>query len=113
MAIIIVAIVALLTAQTTAPETPTATNIENIVYTGSSITLYATAEGTTPITYNWYKDNIWIGITDSFVLQNIQPSNSGTYKVIANNIAGFSESEPYKLTVITPTPPEKVKIIKR
>ena len=98
---------AFLFAQTTT-TTPT-TQTENILL-NSKVVLTASAEGTLPITFNWYKNDVWIGLTDSITLEKIQLSDAGTYKIVATNVAGTAESAPLAIVVIVPVAPNKVKI---
>jgi len=77
---------------------------------GQRVVLNATAEGTTPITFNWYKDGTFIGVTDTITLTSVQTTNAGVYKVTAINAVGQADSEPVRLIVVTPVAPNKVKI---
>lgn len=77
---------------------------------GQKVVLNVTAEGTTPITYNWYKDGTFIGVTDTITLTSVQTTNAGVYKVTAVNMAGQADSDLARLIVVTPVAPNKVKI---
>lgn len=91
-----------------AATTPIETSYTALV--GQKVVLNASAEGTTPMTFNWYKDGNFIGVTDTITLNSVQTSNAGAYKVVAVNSVGQSESDIARLVVVTPIAPNKVKI---
>lgn len=86
------------------------TEVTYTALAGQRVVLNASAEGTTPMTFNWYKDGTFIGVTNTITLTSVQTSNAGVYKVTAINSVGQSESEPTRLIVIVPIAPNKVKI---
>ena len=88
--------------------TPTETTYTALL--GQKVVLNATAEGTTPMTFNWYKDGNFIGVTDTITLTSVQTSNAGVYKVTAINVAGQADSDLARLIVVVPVAPNKVKI---
>lgn len=57
---------------------------------GQTVTLDATADGTTPFSYQWQKDGVAIaGATAATLVKaNIQVADSGTYSVVISNSAG-------------------------
>jgi pectate lyase len=77
-----------------------------VVLAGSTATLTASADGTAPISYQWYDNNALImGATSStLTLVNIQTSSDGSYYVTASNTVGVATSTTAILTV-TPTVP--------
>lgn len=62
----------------------------NTALVGQSVKLSATADGTTPFSYQWQKDGVAIpGATSvDFVKDNLQVADSGTYSVVIKNSAG-------------------------
>jgi pectate lyase len=77
-----------------------------VVLAGSTATLTASADGTAPISYQWYDNNVPImGATSStLTLVNVQTSSDGSYYVTASNNVGGATSTTAVLTV-TPTVP--------
>jgi hypothetical protein len=69
---------------------------------GSSITLEASAFGTFPLTYQWYKDKLPLaGKTNSQLpLSGLTASNAGNYYVFITNRAGRVVSQEALVTVI-------------
>jgi hypothetical protein len=108
LGLVLVGLSALVLSQTTSNTEPVVT--ERTVTLNSRVVLTASAEGTTPMTFNWYKNNVWVGISDNLTFDRIQASDAGTYKVVANNSAGTAESSPLTITVFVPVAPNKVRI---
>ena len=54
---------------------------------GQNDTLSITATGTSPLSYQWYKNGTALlgAASSSYVLSNVQSSNAGTYTVIVSN----------------------------
>jgi hypothetical protein len=73
---------------------------------GADVLFSFTAQGTTPIYYQWAFDGDAItGATNTVLsLTNLQLSQSGTYTLLASNFFGIALSPPIVLTV-TNTPP--------
>ena len=69
---------------------------------GSSVTLEASASGTLPLTYQWYKDKLPLaGKTSSQLpLSGLTASNAGNYYVLITNRAGRAVSQEAVVTVI-------------
>lgn len=69
---------------------------------GSSVTLEASAFGTFPLTYQWYKDKLPLaGKTNSQLpLSGLTASNAGNYYVFITNRAGRVVSQEAVVTVI-------------
>ena len=67
---------------------------------GAKLTFYATADGTPPITFTWYKDGAIVGTGDSYVIPSIQPYHAGIYMAKASNMAGSAESQTVSIVVI-------------
>jgi cyclophilin family peptidyl-prolyl cis-trans isomerase len=71
------------------------------VRAGTNYTLQATAVATNPISYLWRKDGAPVaGATNaSLTLFNIQPTNAGSYVLIATNTSGAATSAVATITV--------------
>jgi PKD repeat protein len=57
--------------------------------------------GSTPLSFQWYKNNVAIsGATNqSYIINNVKHSDSGSYKCIVTNLCGGDTSIPAKLSV--------------
>ena len=95
----------------TANPVPTITTqpASRTVYVGANAYFTVSAQGTAPITYQWYQisggvTNTLTGATNAYlVIPNAQLANSGsTYGVKVINMAGSVNSMPATLTVQTP-----------
>jgi len=77
-----------------------------VVLAGGTATLTASADGTAPVSYQWYTNGVPIsGATSStLTLISIQTSADGSYYVTASNSVGVATSTAAELTV-TPTIP--------
>ncbi|MBL9204867.1 MAG: immunoglobulin domain-containing protein [Opitutaceae bacterium] len=77
------------------------------VTAGATVTLTATATGTPPVTYQWFKDGVSIsGATSpTLTLTNVTAASSGSYRVVATNAGGGTQSNPATLTVNSATAP--------
>jgi hypothetical protein len=77
-----------------------------IVLVGGNAVLTAVATGTAPISYQWSKDGIPVtGATSATLsLTNVQPTNSGSYCLLASNPGGAATSDVALLTVTPPVP---------
>jgi hypothetical protein len=75
------------------------------VNAGTTVTLTAGASGTPAPTYQWQKGGTAIaGATNStLILTNVQPSDSGTYTVVATNGSGSVTSTAAALAINAPT----------
>lgn len=85
---------------TTQPQSQTATNGDNALFT-------VTARGHKPLSYQWLFNTLPIvGATNSdLVLMNLQCSNAGLYSVTVSNMAGSVTSTNAVLVVIDTIPP--------
>ena len=77
------------------------------VYAGDTATFTAAAVGTQPITYQWNKNATPISGANSsaLTLTNVQPSDAGTYTVVASNSISTTTSTNAVLTVTLKSPP--------
>jgi len=92
-------------------QTTPAPDVTETVLVNSKVTLQATAEGTSPITFNWFKNGVAYGTPGtSLVFNSIQLSDAGTYKATATNMAGSADSNNAIIVVITPVAPSNVRI---
>jgi len=91
-------------------QTPPNPDISETVFTNTKVTLSATADGTTPITFAWFKNGVQVSTGTSLVFNSIQTSDAGTYKVTATNSVGSADSNNAILVVIVPVAPSNVKI---
>jgi len=87
-----------------------AQDVSETVLTNTKITLTVTADGTLPITYTWFKNSVQVATGSSLVINSVQASDAGTYKVTATNLAGSTDSNNATIVVITPVAPSNVKI---
>ena len=71
---------------------------------GQTVTFSVTAGGTTPLSYQWYKDGASIsGATaQTYALAAAQPSDAGNYYAVVFNAAGSTTSDNATLAVATP-----------
>lgn len=92
-------------------QTPQNPDISETVFTNTKVTLSATADGTTPITFAWFKNGVQVATGTSLVFNSIQTSDAGTYKVTATNTVGSADSNNATVVVIVPVAPSNVKII--
>lgn len=88
--------------------------LSQVVTGGGSVTLSATATGTAPMVWQWFKDNAPLAgkTNDSIAFNPVNRSHSGQYVVIVTNVAGVATSQPPAvLRVMTPqkfTPPVRI-----
>ena len=87
-----------------------AQDVSETVLTNTKVTLTVTADGTLPITYTWFKNNVQVATGTSLVINSVQASDAGTYKATATNLAGSTDSNNATIVVITPVAPSNVKI---
>lgn len=75
---------------------------------GESVTLAAGVSGTGPMGFRWYRDEVFVAETSvpEFELQNLAGTDSGAYRVEANNIFGSAQSAAGRLTVRVTRPNE-------
>ncbi|MCX8157435.1 MAG: immunoglobulin domain-containing protein [Verrucomicrobiae bacterium] len=71
---------------------------------GALVQFTVTASGTSPLSYQWYKDGTALanGNLSVLLLPNVQWFDAGTYTVVITNIAGAVTSPPASLTVLLP-----------
>ena len=75
--------------------------VSKSVATGASHSFSATASGTAPLTYAWYKEGRLVasGSNADLVFAAVAPSDGGTYRLVVSNSAGSAVSESATLTV--------------
>jgi len=69
---------------------------------GSNLTLSVTANGSSPIAYQWWKDGnpLIIQTNASFTLTNVQTTDSGGYSVVLTNFLGSVTSSVATISVV-------------
>ena len=74
------------------------------VIEGSSATFSVTATGTTPLSYQWYKDGSALknATNATYTISSVKSSDAGSYTVTASNSAGSVTSSEAQLIVIKP-----------
>jgi hypothetical protein len=74
------------------------------VNTGQQMAFSATAEGTTPFTWQWLKNGVAIaGATNAtYTVASAATTDSGTYRARATNSAGSAESNALTINVVVP-----------
>ncbi len=77
-----------------------------VVLAGGTATLTVSADGTAPISYQWYDNDAPISnaTSSTLILANVQTSADGSYYATASNSVGVATSDAAQLTV-TPTVP--------
>ena len=89
------------------------TPVGQTVNTGTEVRLSVNATGTTPLSYQWRKDNeTLVGQTlSSIVLSDVQSNDAGQYTAVVSNELGSVTSLPAVLTVKVPLPPTPPSIV--
>ena len=74
------------------------------VNVGQQMAFSATAEGTTPLTWQWLKNGVAIaGATNAtYTVASAATTDSGTYRARATNSAGNAESNALTINVVVP-----------
>ncbi|MGH7943797.1 MAG: immunoglobulin domain-containing protein, partial [Opitutaceae bacterium] len=87
------------------PPTFTTQPAPQTVAAGATVTLAAAASGTPAPSFQWQKAGTAIaGATNAtLTLSNVQPSDAGTYTLVATNSAGEARSTPVTVAVTNPT----------
>ena len=77
---------------------------------GRKVIFSASAEGTTPFAFVWYKNNQPIaGETGpSLTIENVTGADAGTYRVRISNSVGFADSN--EITIVVPQAPTRATI---
>lgn len=80
------------------------------VLSGRKVVFISSAEGTTPFTYVWYKNNVVIPneTQSTLTIENVSGNDAGTYKVRISNSAGFMDSN--EITIVIPSAPTRANI---
>lgn len=76
-------------------------------YVGNSIPFMVSYTGTSPFTFQWYKDGVAIenATIPNYMIPSAALADAGSYTVKISNSAGNVTSEPAIVTVSTPVPP--------
>ena len=77
------------------PQDQTVTNGDGVAWT-------VFAQGTGPLTYQWFFNNNLLGLETNatFAISNVIPAQAGNYQVVVANTYGSVTSTPAKLTVV-------------
>jgi hypothetical protein len=78
--------------------------------TGATVGLTVSALGTTPLSYQWFKDSMLLAnggnvsgaSSPTLVLTSVSATNSGSYQVVVTNVVGGTTSSVATLTVVSP-----------
>ncbi len=69
---------------------------------GALVTMTASADGTAPFTYQWFKDGVAITGTAATQVFPLSAATAGSYTVKITNPAGSATSAPAKIVLILP-----------
>jgi len=88
------------------PATIVASPTSQSVTQSTAITLSAAASGSTPMNYQWQKNqaNISGATAATYSIGSVQSTDSGSYRLIAANAYGSATSTVANVTVVVPTP---------
>ena len=92
-----------------AAQTPNP-DVSETVFTNTKVTLTVTADGTSPITFTWFKGTTQVATGSTLVFNSIQASDAGVYKAVATNTVGSTDSNLATIVVVTPVAPSNVRI---
>jgi hypothetical protein len=83
-------------------------NVASGVYQGDTVSMTAAGSGTAPLSYQWDFNGGKIAgaTTNTLVLTNLQPANSGSYTLVVTNAAGAVTSSIVALDVTPYVPAE-------
>ena len=86
------------------PPTITTAPATQVVIAGQTARFTVAAAGSSPLTYEWFKDGVRVpgASLSDLVLANVQPANAGSYTVHVTNEGGTVNSSPAVLTVLVP-----------
>ncbi|KAI5089802.1 Schwann cell myelin protein-like, partial [Silurus meridionalis] len=59
---------------------------------GSSVTLRCSSDANPPVTYTWFKENVFISTARTYTFTKISPEDSGEYKCKSGNRFGVKYS---------------------
>ena len=74
------------------------------VLEGDSVTFTVSAEGTAPLNYQWYKDDVAIeeAIREIYTIESVTAEDLGNYKVVVTNTEGEAVSDVAVLSLLQP-----------
>ena len=105
--LLFLAIAAGLSALTAFAAAPSITRqpTNQVLAAGETMTLGVTADGDTPVSYQWFKDSRWIlGATNStLTVTNADVTASGVYYAVVTNVSGMAISLPVSVAVGNPS----------
>jgi hypothetical protein len=95
------------------------TSRTNGVFAGDTVSIPVQYSGTLPLTFQWHRNGEVIASaqnpsagTETLVLMNVQPADSGDFFVIITNVAGAVTSSVARLEVTPHTPPASGEVLK-
>jgi len=83
---------------------------DKAIAVGSKVTFTASADGTQPITFDWFRNDVKVFTGNPFVILKLAPSDVGSYTVKATNDFGSAMSDPNALTIGAPPTKPNVSI---
>ena len=74
------------------------------VLEGDSVTFTVSAEGTEPLHYQWYKDEITIegAVSETYTIESVTVEDLGNYQVVVTNTEGEAVSDIAVLSLLQP-----------
>ncbi len=74
------------------------------VLEGDSVTFTVSAEGTAPLNYQWYKDDVAIegAISETYAIESVTAEDLGNYQVVVTNTEGKTVSNVAVLSLLQP-----------
>ena len=93
-------------------QTPGAPTSETIAK-GATIQFLADAQGSEPITFEWFRNGVLITAADgkNLTIQSLNEDTAGSYTVKATNAYGSAVSPPYIISIGQPPTNPAIKIV--
>jgi hypothetical protein len=85
------------------PPTFLSQPVSQTIREGESITLSASVQGSEPLVFEWNKNGVIVegAHSSSYTIDNVAPSDAGTFTLTVTNSKGSATSEPAYLKVVT------------
>jgi hypothetical protein len=74
-----------------------------IAVEGSSFKIIATAKGKGPLLYQWFRDALPAGMSDTMTFDSFSSADAGVYRCIAINVSGTDTSRAYEISLAEDT----------
>jgi uncharacterized repeat protein (TIGR01451 family) len=96
------------------PPTVTTQPTNQIALPGATVTVVSAANGTSPLSYQWFFNgtNITGATSNTLTLTNVQAPEAGGYYLMITNPAGSTASSNAQLTILVPPSISSVKLTK-